>query len=306
MQLLPGVQSTLKGRHAWSLRVAHNLIAIALFAAWLFTTFNIHRSKIATNETPRSYLKLLFEEARFRARDGVTLHGWFIPGAKSHQTVVVIHGLGANKADFMGVASFLHRAGWNVLFVELRGHGDSAGHTTSFGVHEARDMQAAVHWLDEEKQQSAIALYGFSMSGSAVLHAFESTQSLPRVRAVVVDSTFAGMKPLVETQIAFPPPLLRRAWLANTEIWMRLEPGTSLAAIAPRLHIAHIAPRPLLVIHGLTDTLISAQHAQWHHAAARHPKVLWMVPGAGHCQSRWIDPPPYEKRVAKFLRDTLP
>src|SRR3712207_6992696 len=37
------------------------------------------------------------------------------------RTVVVVHGVGANKADFLGVAPFLHRAGWNVFFFDLRG-----------------------------------------------------------------------------------------------------------------------------------------------------------------------------------------
>lgn len=302
---VPRAQSTLKSKRAWSLRVAHNMMAIAFFAPWLFTTFNIHRSKIATRETPLSFLKLPYENARFQSDDGVTLHGWFIPGTKSKQTVVVVHGVGANKADFMGVAPFLHRAGWNVFFFDMRGHGDSGGHTTSFGFHEARDVQGAVRWLSHEKGQTALALYGFSMGGSAVLHAFKNAQSLPQVRAVVVDSTFADLTPLAASQATFLPPLLRRAWMANMDLWARVELGTSIASIAPRRHIAHVAPRPIFIIHGLSDGLIAPQQARWNYAAAKQPKVLWLVPGANHCLCRLSDPPPYEKRVANFLRNAF-
>jgi fermentation-respiration switch protein FrsA (DUF1100 family) len=298
LERFPGAQATLQHPRGWWLRLLRQGVPITLFVPYIFTSFNAHRSKIANAFDPQQAVKLAFSPASFYATDGVALSGWFIPAPRARGTVVVCHGVGANKSSFLGVAPFLHRAGWNVFFFDFRGHGDSSGHTTSFGHYEARDVAGAVRYLEARGGRN-IVLYGFSMGGSAVLHA---APALPQVRAVIVDSTFASFRPLAQTQVNFLPPGPQRFMMGSIDLWTRAELGIGLDDIEPHRYVASIAPRPLLIIHGLDDALIAPTHAEANSAAAREPKVLWLVPGANHCLCRLVDPPTYEKRVANWLQ----
>jgi fermentation-respiration switch protein FrsA (DUF1100 family) len=46
--------------------------------------------------------------------------------------------------------------------------------------------------------------------------------------------------------------------------------------------IAHIAPRPVLIVQGDKDTVVSPDQARQLYDAALQPKELRMVKGAGH------------------------
>ena len=306
--LAPASRKRLQARGGGNLRGGVTALALFLCAPILITTFNIHRFKIANATNPRAACNLDYQTVSFRSEDGLRLSGWFIPRQGSAAAVLLVHGIGANGGNFLGFVPFLHRAGFNVFVFDQRGHGDSAGHTISFGLHEARDVRAAMAYLRSRRDargQRAIkrvAALAFSMGASSLLHAMPG---LPDVRGVVADSTFADFSTLAERQINWLPPAMSRAVLWVSGVWARLELGVPLSDISPRRHIAVIAPRPLLLIHGTGDMLIPPSQARLNFAAARPPKELWMVPGAGHIGAMGVAGPQYERRVAGFLRRCL-
>ncbi len=300
----PVSASLMLAPRGWWLRLLRMGVALLIFAPYLYTTFNIHRFKYANATDPRRVCRLDFENVTFQARDGVKLQGWFIPAPRSDKAVLLVHGVGSNRGDTLGIVPFLHRAGFHVLAFDLRGHGDSDGHTTSFGVYEARDVVAATHYLQTRPEVRRMAIYAFSMGGSAALHGIEEN-GLPGVEAFVLDSTFAEFEPLAREQMAFLPNGIARPLLAMISFYTRLEIGMNLREIAPRRFIHRIAPRPLLLIHGTADTLIPPIQARWNFAAARPPKQLYWVPNAEHCAGFAVEGARYEKRVVQFLTEDL-
>jgi alpha-beta hydrolase superfamily lysophospholipase len=54
--------------------------------------------------------------------------------------VVICHGAGANRGNFIDFLSVFHTRGYNSLIFDARGHGDSDGHTCTFGLYETRDV----------------------------------------------------------------------------------------------------------------------------------------------------------------------
>lgn len=292
----------LNAPRGWWLRTARMGLALCLFAPYIYATFNLHRFKYAGATDPQLGCHLPYEDVHFRAEDGTRLSGWWIPSGTSRQTIVVVHGVGSNRGDVLAVAPFLQRAGFNVLLFDLRGHGDSGGHTISFGPHEAQDVTAAVQ-LAATRGQS-VGLYAFSMGGSASLHAI-GKNGLKSVRAVVLDSTFAEFAPLARTQMAFLPDNFANFLLKVLSFYSWLEIGAHLEDIAPRRYIGQIAPRPLLLLHGTKDGLIAPQQAKWNFAAAREPKQLHWMQGANHCGGLIVEGEAYEKRVAAFFKRNL-
>lgn len=177
------------------------------------------------------------------------------------------------------------------------------GHTTSFGGAEARDVRGAVACLRSRPDVGAIAAFGLSMGGAALLQAMPQ---LPSVRAVVVDSTFADFGTVTDGQLTSLPSPLRGVMRTEIGFWARLELGVSLADIAPRQHIAAVSPRPLLIIHGTDDGLISPAQAEENFAAARPPKQLWLVPGTGYIGAHSVASLEYERHVVAFLGHVAP
>lgn len=279
-------------------------LTVFLFLPYVYTICNIHRGKIANATDPQRAYGLHYESVRFTsADDGVPLSGWFIPGHPGALTVLICHGVGANKGNFLSFVPFLHRAGFSVFLFDFRAHGDSAGHTTSFGYFEARDVRGAVQYLRGRADVRRIAALGLSMGGSALLQAIPR---LPDVRAVIVDSTFADFGTVTDEQLASLPTPLRGMMRAEIGFWARLELGVPLTDIAPKRDIAVISPRPLLIIHGTDDRLIPVVQAKDNFAAACPPKQLWLVPDAGHVGAHTVVCVEYEQRVVAFLRHATP
>ncbi len=67
----------------------------------------------------------------------------------------------------------------------------------------------------------------------------------------------------------------------------------------PLTAVGRIAPLPLLLFHGDRDVVVPVDHSRRLFDAAREPKTLWIVPGAGHTAAlrsvEWRD------RLAQFL-----
>jgi len=277
-------------------------LATILFAPYLFLALQIHRGKIANATNPRAKLGLSYEDISFQARDGVLLRGWFIPKKGSDAAIILCHGVSANKGTFLGIADFLHRAGFNVLMFDFRGHGDSAGYTSSLGFYEARDVAAAAEYLKNRPGVKRIGGYGFSMGGAATLLASPETSA---IQCVVADSAYADMKNLARREFSTLPNFALRPTLAVLDFYTWLSIGVSLESLAPQKRIGEISPRPLLLIHGTSDERVPLSQARHNFAAAREPKKLWIVPGATHVLAHRMLGQIYEDRVARFFRGAL-
>jgi fermentation-respiration switch protein FrsA (DUF1100 family) len=80
---------------------------------------------------------------------------------------------------------------------------------------------------------------------------------------------------------------------------------TSIDAVSPVAEIAKISPVPILIIAGEGDRLIPADNGRRLYAAARDPRELWLIPGAGHGGTLAAAGSEYEKRVGEFFDRNL-
>ena len=109
-------------------------------------------------------------------------------------------------------AAFLVRGGYNVLAVDLRGHGESTAKYASPGYLEARDVLGAVHYIRTRGEQGPIAVLGLSYGAVASLLAAEQS---PDIAAVIADGAFPTGKDVFDN--------INRHYLHDrgTNIWLR-------------------------------------------------------------------------------------
>ncbi len=244
------------------------------------------------------------EHVHFASTDGLRLSAWWFHSPSAAASVVVCHGHGGNKVTNLWVAAGLFPL-FNVLLLDVRGHGDSEGDRTSVGFLERLDVIAAVRWVGAQVASQPVGLLGISMGAAASILA---AAECPSVASVVADSPFARLITPLRTSIAargYPRRLVPALALA-VSIVARLHLRTLLTAwLDPIDVIGKVAPRPLLLVHGQADDVIPVEetHALW--SLAREPKELWIVPEVGHAQAAEVEPEAYSQRVRGFFERTL-
>ena len=290
--------------------VAHILFwsfLIAFGLSFLLVWSNAHPPRYPLHASPAKY-GLPFEELTFQAADGIHLKGWLMPArmgkGERGPAVIISHGLGASKSDFVELAVYLSERGFHVLLFDFRAHGDSGGRRCSLGYLEKTDLLAALDVLQEKAMVDAsrIGVYGFSLGGAVAIMA---AAERPEIRAVVADSAFSSMKEEANHLLTRLYHLPRFPFFYLGKLAYRLMFGFGLEAISPMARIGDLTGRPILLIAGVGDEAIPDSHAGFLYEAAGQPKELWLIQGAEHGGTLSAAGPEYEKRVEEFFSRAL-
>lgn len=279
-----------------------SLTALVFVSAFL-SVVATHRCKLADGQDPLSTLDLAYESIRFPTSDGLMLDGWFVPEEPaSDRTIIVCHGAGANKGNFVWFLGPLARRGYNVMFFDFRAHGGSDGRTTTYGIRERVDVIAAVDWLKRNRPEQARVVVGLGSSQGAMALALAAAED-GRINAVVLDSPFASPRELMHDNARVVPiigPLITDLLLAEVS----LQTGTNFFTASAEQAVREMGPRPVMVIHGDDDFIMPREHAQRLYAAASGPRSIWFGPGP-HSNIATQAPSEYAERLFKFLEEHL-
>lgn len=251
-------------------------------------------------------------EGRGRSAADVEVAGWYVEKGKGTPAVVLVHGLGSNRRshEVLIPAGMLWRAGFSVLLVDLREHGESdvADGRTALGNDEYLDVLGAWDWLVEKQgaDPSRIGLFGASVGAATVIIALGQE---PRVAAAFADSPFSDPGTVIREELGrngYP------AFLAPAgTIMARVVSGVDLLAHSPQNEIAAMADlgdRALFLTHGLADGRVGAHHGRRLVSVAEGKGVKvdsWFVPGADHLEAMLMHPDEYRRRLVGFFREAL-
>lgn len=236
-----------------------------------------------------------YEQVTLRTSDGLRLAGWYV---RSRNGAAVVSY--PTRKGKLPQARMLIRHGYGVLLLDARGYDGSDGSSNLFGWGETKDIDAAVAWLRRQPDVHGgrVGGIGFSVGGEMLL---EAAAHNPQLRAVVSEG--AGIRSIREELLygarsipALPAQAVHTAALA---VLSGTPPPPSLRDL-----VARIAPRPVFLIyaeHGAGGEELNKDY----YRAAREPKQLWRVLGAGHTGGYDTDPAGYERRVVGFLDRAL-
>lgn len=204
--------------------------------------------------------------------------------------VVVAHGFtGALERPAIRQAARAFARHGGVVTFSFRGHGRSGGRST-VGDLEVLDLDAAVRWA-RELGYARVATLGFSMGGSVVLrHAGGGGTAAAPVDAVVSVSSPARW------YYRGTPPMRRVHWVVTRpagRLVSRFGLGTRIhpeewdpVPLSPVESVPHIAPTPLLIVHGDRDAYFPLDHPRSLAAAADGASAeLWIESGFGHAEN---------------------
>lgn len=242
-------------------------------------------------DTPES-ASLRYEALPLRAADGIELFTWFLPARGTPRaTVLFLHGNAENISTHFANVAWMPDEGFNVLALDYRGYGRSAGSPSLPGVQ--LDIDAALRALLERRDVDPrrIVLFGQSLGGALAIHYAAHGAHRGALRAVIADSAFADYRLIVREKLAGFFLTWPFQWLPAFTVDNDYSPLASIHAVSPL---------PLLLIHGERDTIVPPHHSQQLYEAAAQPKELWLVAAAGHIQS--VRDPALRRRLSDFVR----
>ncbi|MNY04805.1 Alpha/beta hydrolase family protein [compost metagenome] len=202
----------------------------------------------------------------------------------------------------MGVFARYYRdkLGYNVLMPDARGHGSSEGQYIGYGWHDRLDL---LRWIDLAAKKTGddptIVLHGVSMGGATVTMA--SGEKLPpAVKALVSDCAFTSVEEVLtyhlDRMYHLPPfPLM-----PSVSLMTKLRAGYGFDEASAIAQVRK-ADRPMLFIHGASDSFVPVAMGHRLYAACPTEKDLLLVPNAEHGTSIALDPVGYERKVGAFL-----
>ena len=227
-------------------------------------------------QTPGLY-GLEYQPVELHAADGTELFAWFLPArGKGLASVLYLHGNGQNISTQFANVAWMPAAGFNVLALDYRGYGGSAGSPSLAGVQ--LDLDAAMRELlaRPDVDPTRIIVFGQSLGGALAIHYLAHSRYRSSVRALVVDSAFSDYERIGREKLAAAVITWPFQWFASLAIDNRYSPEASVGLLSPI---------PVLFIHGDADSIVPLHHSQRLFELAGFPKELWVVPGAGHIQA---------------------
>jgi len=260
------------------------------------------------------------EEVAVPTTDGVTLAGWYMPasavaGAAPTTSVaeapgiVLVHGWESARDRTLPHAQFLHAAGFHVLAVDVRGHGQNEPESLPISVGEfAADAAAAVRWLAARPEVTVVGLLGHSMGAAGAMVAAAAE---PAVAAVVGVSTPADPYRLTRqtfrlASLPIPAPVAwPLAWL-TTHVFLRPRGHTPAEVSASRA--VRVIEVPMLLVHGDEDHVVPVGHLARLAAirrAARPDAVTETLTVHGGHHSWLFEFPEFRATVARFFAASL-
>lgn len=267
-------------------------------ATILMTAFLV--GELVTGSAPTATETLLTDlpvhTVRIPDSNGTNVHGWLVYGKGGNGAILLVHSIRSNRVEMLSRARFLTKQGYHVLLIDLQAHGETPGTRITFGARESENVEAAVNFLRNTFPNERIGAIGVSLGAAAIVLAKHDL----KLSAVILESLHPTIEEAVENRLKLflgepgtfflPLILFQIAFFSDTPV-DQLSPITRINNLNS----------PLLLISGTNDKHTTPPETERLFAAAREPKELWIVPGAGHFNMHDYAGKAYKQEVLGFL-----
>jgi alpha-beta hydrolase superfamily lysophospholipase len=246
-------------------------------------------------------LGLTSETVRFPNEDGAVVEGWLVTPLHPRGTVLLFHGYAAARSSLLEEGRVFYELGFAVLLIDFCGSGGSDGNVTTLGYQEAKDVSAAVRYVQARGLPRPLVLYGQSMGGAAILRSIAALGVKPD--GVILESVFGRMLGAVRNRFdAIGVPSFPGAELLV--FWGSVQLGFSGFDHNPEEY-APACDCPALALHGAEDRHARPEGAEAIYKNLKGTKELVIFAEAGHTSLHKVAPQRWRDCVGQFLTKQL-
>ena len=243
-----------------------------------------------------------YEDVSFPSADGVELKAWYVPSGQSEKLILMTHPMMCTRygyvppealknllplpVEFLPVIRHLHDAGYNVLFMDFRNHGESAegsGGVCGIGHFESQDVIGMMRYVKAHDRLKSMtkAFLSHCMGANATIKAmseqpdlFNDIKALVSVQALSAD---VALKQVMKMQF---PDLDEAGTLQEVDTFMKAQKGLSLYDASPRRYIPDLTV-PVLYVQVKKDMLTSPSDTQeFYDKTTAEKELFWILDDA--------------------------
>jgi hypothetical protein len=273
------------------------------------SSLHLHKLPLRATEQHRERIREKFHteiaDVALTAADGAILKAWFVqPLNPNGKSVIILHGITANRIDSTGYAEIFLNQGYSVLMPDSRDHGESGGAIATYGILEKQDVNLWTRWL-RQRATGCTYLFGESL-GAAI--GLQATAVSPALCAVAVESPYSTFRAISYERLgrsthtgAFFWRTLGRPVIEVAIAYSRLRHGIYLPDANPEAAVEH-STVPSLLIAGTADNNIPMHHAEELERVCATHCTLWIVPGADHGGASTVTHTEFERRILDWFQ----
>lgn len=205
----------------------------------------------------------------------------YTPPAPAGKILVVCHGFTGSKEGggrAIEMAEEFGNRGWSALLFDFAGCGESEGSFAGLTLTgQIDDLTCALKWCTEKGFPKIVTL-GRSFGGSTVICQAARDQAAAGV------CTWAAPARLAELFTGLSNDEGDRISLAGEQgvVYLKKSFLEDLQQYDVIADAGRLSPRPLLIVHGTKDELVSPAEAEAIYRSAGEPKQLALIDGADH------------------------
>lgn len=232
------------------------------------------------------------------------LHGYEVINKESSNIwAIVVHGYYGQGKEMTYYAEQYYNKGYNVLAVDLRGHGESQGDYIGMGWHDRLDIIDWANYLINKNSNCQIILHGISMGAATVMMA--TGEELPEnIKVAVEDCGYTSIWDEFEMQLKvlfdLPtfPVLNAASAVCKIRAGYMLEEGSAVEQVKK-------SKTPTLFIHGDQDKFVPFEMLDKVYQMANCEKEKLIIKGASHATSASVNPNLYWETIDRFIENNI-
>jgi len=287
----------IQGGAALALLLGQLVPAIAAFPVFMLASA-VHRAQGVSR--PRGFhMPVQGERIAFIGASGTPLVGLWFEHPAPRGAVMLLHGIGAEKTQFLPAVESIYRRGYHVFSYDQRNHGESGGLSCTLGLVESDDAARAFQVLRERTRDKALkrVIVGISMGGAAAQMALPKLEGLD---GLILDSTFARIEPIARGSLPFG--MFTSPLVAIGKLFAVPLTGQPVLDVAP-VEVARSSSwrGPVLILHAKGDPLIPFSDAEQLARAYGDRARLVALDDDHHANGFSFDAAHYRAAIADFL-----
>ncbi len=193
-------------------------------------------------------------------------------------------------------------AGWNVMVIDARAHGNSDGQYNTLGFEESQDDLAWAKFLHEEKGMEQVIFHGICIGAAGGMLALTDPKCPDYVAGLVAEGMFAYFGYSMRQQLIERKKLM---WPIMQAIDLQVRRHTGYSMMRGPIHVIDKMEKPLLMLHSKEDRYSVPENAQklYDLCPSKQKKLVWFDHG-GHSLLRITDMEKYDTSIKDFLKET--
>ncbi|MBR1416684.1 MAG: alpha/beta hydrolase [Bacilli bacterium] len=239
------------------------------------------------------------KKVNIKSKDNLKLQGYIVNN-NSDKWIIFVHGYSGDHKHMINRAKKMYEMGYQVLLVDLRGHGKSEGKYITMGIKDCYDIKEWITYLIENESAKEIGLFGISMGAATVMMTIGL--DLPKeVKFAIEDCGYTSVWEEFKYQVNNLYHLPTFPFLHICNLFAIIFAKYNFKSYSPIEAISN-TKIPLLLIHGSNDTFVPFKMLNENYNACSSKKQQLIVNGANHAESQDLDYNKYWETIEKFIK----